>query len=184
MPAKPQWLLRVPEIIETLEAITAPVVDRACLEILFHVSRRRAIQLLDHFGGYQAGKMFLIDRLELLRELELLRNSEAFSREKKRRGRVLDELEEVSRLQRARAVKFAVSRAEVEKARGLPQGVRVEPGRLVVDFEGIEELLGRLFQVSQSAARDFPAFEKAIRDSSRQPSPAQEDLACERPETV
>jgi hypothetical protein len=167
MPSKPQWLLRVPEIIDALGSMTAPVLDRASLESLFRVSRRRAIQLLHRFEGYQVGKTFLVDRQELVRQLQVLRNGEAFSREKKRRGRVLDELEEVSRLQRARAVKFAVSRAEVEQARGLPEGVRIEQGRLVVDFEGIDELLSRLFTLSQSAARDFPAFKKAISKGSQ-----------------
>lgn len=162
MPAKPQWLLRLPQINEALESIVAPVIDRDSIEQLFGVSRRRAIQLLHRFGGYQVGKTFFVERQELLAQLEAIRAGEVFSREAKRRHRVVRELDEISRLQRARAVKFQVSREEIERARALPEGVRVEPGRLVVDFEGIEDLLARLFKLSQSAARDFPAFKKAI----------------------
>ena len=162
MPAKPQWFLRVPQIIEALESIVTPVVDRASVEHLFRVGRRRAIQLLHRFGGYQAGKTFLVDRNELIGQLEAIRDGETFSREAKRRQRVLHELEEASRLQKARAVKLRVAREEVEKLRGLPEGVTVEAGQLVVEFEGVEELLRRLYELSQSAGRDFYAFEKAV----------------------
>ena len=166
MPAKPQWLLRLPQIIEALESMITPVVDRASIEQLFGVSRRRAIQLLHRFGGYQAGKTFLVERQELLPQLKAIRDGEAFSREAKRRHRVLRELDEISRLQKARAVKIRVSREDVAKARGLPEGVRVEPGRMVVEFEGMDQLLSRLFELSQSALRDFAIFENAVTSSS------------------
>lgn len=162
MPAKPQWLLRLPQILAALESMITPVVDRASIEHLFGVGRRRAIQLLHRFGGYQTGKTFLVDRQELIRQLVAIRDGETFALEAKRRQRVLHELEEAARLQKARAVKLQVSREEVEKLRGLPDGVTVEPGQLVVEFDGVEELLRKLYEVSQSAARDFYAFEKAI----------------------
>ena len=162
MPAKPQWLLRLPQIVEVLESMITPVLDRASVEQLFGVGRRRAIQLLHRFGGYQAGTAFLIDRHDLIAQLKVIRHGETFSREAKRRYRVLRELDEASRLQKARAVKVQVSREEIDRVRGLPDGVTVETGKLVVEFDGIEDLLRRLFKLSQSAARDFYAFEKAI----------------------
>ena len=162
MPAKPQWLLRLPQMIEALESMITPVVDRASVEHLFGVGRRRAIQLLHRFGGYQAGKTFLVDRNELIGQLKAIRDGEPFSRETKRRRRVLHELEKASRLQKARAVKVRVSRDEIDKLRGLPEGVTIQAGQLVVEFDGVEELLRRLYELSQSAARDFPAFEKAV----------------------
>ena len=175
MPAKPLWLLRLPQIIEALESIVAPVVDRESVERLFGVSRRRAIQLLHRFGGYQAGKTFLVDRQDLVAQLRAIRDSEVFSREAKRRERVVRELDEISRLQKARAVKIKVARDEAAKARGLPQGVRVEPGRLVVEFEGLEELLTRLFKLSQSALQDFAVFEQAIVGAERAASHEEEE---------
>jgi len=62
MPAKAQWLLRVPEIIVELNGLDVPVVDRALCERLFRLRRRRAIDLMGCFGGYQAGRTFLIER--------------------------------------------------------------------------------------------------------------------------
>ena len=43
MPAKPQWLLRVPEILEQLSDLKTPVIDRSGIEQLFGLKRRQAI---------------------------------------------------------------------------------------------------------------------------------------------
>jgi len=93
MPIKKTWLLRLPEIRAELTAMEVPVVDRAVFERVFGVRRRRAIQLLHHFGGFQAGRMFLIDRLALLRQLEPLEESAEFALEQQRRQRLIDFLE-------------------------------------------------------------------------------------------
>src|ERR1035438_304812 len=55
MPAKAQWLLRVPEILAELSLLDLPVVDRAVCERLFRLRRRRAIDLIRCFGGGQTG---------------------------------------------------------------------------------------------------------------------------------
>ena len=93
MPIKKTWLLRLPEIRAELTAMEVPVVDRAVFERVFGVRRRRAIQSLHHFGGFQAGRMFLIDRLALLRQLEPLAESAEFALEQQRRQRLIDFLE-------------------------------------------------------------------------------------------
>src|SRR5260370_7933932 len=61
MPAKAAWLLEGPRILDELTGLEASVVDRAVFEKIFHVSRRRAIQLIHHFGGYHMRKTFIID---------------------------------------------------------------------------------------------------------------------------
>jgi hypothetical protein len=72
MPAKAAWLLRIPDIVALLESFVVPVVDRAIVERLFGLRRRRAIELLHRFGGYQAGRTFLIDRKILIEQLQRL----------------------------------------------------------------------------------------------------------------
>ena len=104
MPIKKTWLLRLPEIRAELTAMEVPVVDRAVFERVFGVRRRRAIQLLHHFGGFQAGRTFLVDRLALLRQLEPLEESAEFALEQQRRQRLIDFLERVRRLEGSRAV--------------------------------------------------------------------------------
>ena len=90
MPIKKTWLLRLPEIRAELTAMEVPVVDRAVFERVFGVRRRRAIQLLHHFGGWQSGRTFLVDRLAVLRQLEPIEDSAEFALELQRRQRLVD----------------------------------------------------------------------------------------------
>src|ERR1017187_9399164 len=90
MPAKPEWLLRLPDIRAELEHLDVPVVDRAGIERIFGLKRRRAIELLHQFGGYQAGRTFLLDRARLLEALHSLESREDYSVEKRRRERLRD----------------------------------------------------------------------------------------------
>ena len=69
MPRKSEWLQQLPSALEELRRFPAPVVDRAALQKLLRVERRTAIRLLHRFGGFQAGKTFLIDRVELIAAL-------------------------------------------------------------------------------------------------------------------
>src|SRR5450756_1560726 len=93
MPAKPEWLLRLPEIRAELEHLDAPVVDRCGIEYIFGLRRRRAIELMHQFGGYQAGRTFLLDRARLLEALQSLESREDYSVEKRRRERLGDVVE-------------------------------------------------------------------------------------------
>jgi hypothetical protein len=70
--SKTEWLLRVPQIREDLAAIETPVVDRSMVEQLFRLKRRRSIELMHQLGGFQSGRTFLIDRLQLLQKLFVL----------------------------------------------------------------------------------------------------------------
>lgn len=69
MPAKSEWLLRLPEIRAELERLDVSVVDRAGIERIFGLKRRRAIELMHQFGGYQTGRTFLLERARLLEAL-------------------------------------------------------------------------------------------------------------------
>lgn len=60
MPAKPTWLLRIPDVIDELQSLTVPVVDRSMCERLFGVRRRRAITLMQMFGACQSGVRFFL----------------------------------------------------------------------------------------------------------------------------
>jgi hypothetical protein len=161
MPAQPQWLLRLPAIIDELEAVPAPVVDRAVVERVFRVRRRRAIQLLGDFGGYQSGRTFLVDRDSLLHRLRGLAGGDRFTYEKRRRERLSESLERVRQERQAVRIPVAVPQAlgDDRTLPALPAGTRLEPGRLTVEFAGVEELLGKLYQLAQAAAGDFQGFE-------------------------
>jgi hypothetical protein len=161
MPAKAQWLLRVPEILEELRALDVPVVDRAVCERLFRLRRRRAIDLLRCFGGYQAGRTFLIDRPKLVAQLEQIRDSADFKMEWRRKERLADRLEAMRRLQAGARVAIPVeAEAMSQRWPDLPEGVGLSPGVLHIQFQSSEELLSKLFALAQAIANDYEGFEK------------------------
>src|SRR5512146_3122151 len=92
MPAKPRWLLRVPEMIATLSALPTPWVDRAVIERVFGLRRRRAIQLLHAFEGFQVGRTFLADRQAVLAWLRAVQSGDDYHWERRRRSRLGEHL--------------------------------------------------------------------------------------------
>jgi hypothetical protein len=159
MPAKPDWLLRLPDIRAQLECLDVPVVDRAVIERVFGLKRRRAIELLHQFGGYQAGRTFLLDRVRLLEALRSLESREDYTTEKRRRERLQDAVEAfrehliLTRVQipvRAAAVRPSLNR--------LAPGVLLLPGVLTIEFQHPVELLERLYWLAQAIGHDFEQF--------------------------
>jgi hypothetical protein len=162
MPMRKTWLVRLPEILGDLASMKVPVIDRAVFEKLFGVRRRRAIQLLHFFDGYQAGRTFLVDRLALISQLEMLQAGAEFVMEERRRQRLSEALEK-ERLHRAAIrVRIPVEPGVLDRRLSdLPEGIRLQPGSLHVDFCKAEDLLAKLFELSKAAANDFGAFRDA-----------------------
>ncbi len=142
MAAKRLWLLRVPGIRQEVAALDVPVLDRILFERLFRVRRRRAIQLMHVFGGYQTGQALLIDRAGLLRQLEALEAGTEFAIEQGRRQRLLDSLEKVRRHRAAAAVRIPVEADAAERSvASLPPGICLQADSLRVDFHGAEDAI-------------------------------------------
>ena len=163
MPAKAQWLPQLPEIVEALRRFDVAVVDRAVIERAFGMGRRRAIQILHQFGGFQTGRTFLVDRLQLIARLEAMQAGEAFTQESRRRTRLVEALERTRRHAAAARVKIPVSPGSLDlRLSTLPAGIELAQGTLKVEFEGATELLQKLFELSQAAANDFERFKAAV----------------------
>ena len=167
MPARPQWFHQVGPALEALRASSALVVDRAGIQKLFSVSPRTAVRMMGRFGGYQAGKTFLIGRQDLIAVLESLQADETFGQELRRRRRVSEDLERTREDLKARQVKLPVAAAaDPGRASSLPCGMLVvRPGVLEVEFASAEDLLGRLWELVQLAGRDLPALTDALEHS-------------------
>ncbi len=165
MPARPSWFHQVAAALEALRASSALVVDRAGIEKLFGVSPRTAVRMMNWFGGYQAGKTFLIGRQDLIAALESLEADETFGQELRRPQRVSEDLERMREDLKARQVKLPVSpAADPGRASSLPSGIRVvRPGVLEVEFASAEDLLGRLWELVQLAGRNLDVFDEAVR---------------------
>jgi len=163
MPMRKTWLLRVAEIQEELAGMEVPVIDRAVFERLFGIRRRRAIQLMHFFGGYQAGRTFLLDRVQLMGQLGPIQAGAEYVLEAKRKQRLTEALEKV---RRHRAAARVVLPVDADRPAGrlddLPDGIQLEPGSLHVEFDKAEELLAKLFALSKAAANDFEAFREAV----------------------
>ena len=171
MPAKPAWLLKIPEIVTMLEAFDVPVVDRAIIERLFGLRRRQAIELLHRFGGFESGRTFLVDRHVLIENLRRLAAGEEFERESRRKERLDGAIDQLRRHQAAARVSIPVPPDVFSrKLKDLSAGVALEPGHLHVVFSGAEELLGKLYELAQVASNDFDRFRAAAESVEQRPA--------------
>jgi hypothetical protein len=162
MPAKPRWWRHIAEIRSMLDDTRLPVIDRASVERLFGLERRQAIELMHRFGGYQAGRTFLIGREQLIGELDSIASTGEYQQEAARRERLVASMEAVRRTRRTEAVRIPVS-PEVFDSRiqSLEPAVQLTAGKLAIEFAGPEDLLGKLFALAQAVANDYAAFEHA-----------------------
>ena len=168
MPAKALWLLQIPEIVSLLETFDVPVVDRSVIERLFGLRRRQAIELLHRFGGYQAGRTFLVDRRLLIEHLRRLADGAEFQQEIQRKERLDQAVDQLRRQQAAARVKVLVQPdAFRRKLANLSPGVALEAGHLHIEFSGTEDLLGKLFELSQAASNDFDRFRAVAEPAER-----------------
>lgn len=168
MPAKAPWLLHIPDIIAMLESFDVPVVDRAVIEHLFGLRRRRAIELLHRFGGYQAGRTFLVDRRVLIEHLRRLAEGEEFQVERRRKERLDQAVDQLHRRHVAQRVRIPVQADGVSpKIATLSEEIVLQPGHLHIEFSGTEDLLAKLYQLSQAASNDFSLFRAATESVSQ-----------------
>jgi hypothetical protein len=96
-----------------------------------------------------------------------------YSVEQARRTRLTEHLDLLRRHQAASRVAIPVKPDVVDsRLADLPPGISLSPGRLEVDFDSPEELLGKLLMLAQSAANDFDKFCR-LTQSALRPRPAQ-----------
>lgn len=164
MPDHPSWLERVPHILDRLEDPQAPpLLDRSTVESLFQVRRRQAINLMRRFGGYQVGRTFLVPTEEVIHFLEgehLKADIRAVGKQKQRVADFLGEARLALSLPR---IPITPKQKHSEIAfKDLPSGIHISPSRLSIDFQGVSDLLQKLFSLSQALANDFETFETAL----------------------
>lgn len=143
-------------------------VDRGDVELLFGVRARRAIQLIHRFGGQ--GSPLLLDRDQLeLRLMEMIRTGQLeFSGE--RRTALEAKLDE---LRKVRGAPFADVRIPAGRAvygatlDSLPASVRFEPGELVIEHDGAEDLAAKLFVLAQAFINDLPAIADKVESAGK-----------------
>jgi hypothetical protein len=161
MPDKPMWYGRLDAVISNLKMLPYPWVDRAMLEQLLGVGRRRAQQILAPCVTHTVGANGLADREQLIAHLEHLAAGDAADYERRRRQKLAGE---IARLRQAwidhpRVLVDAPSRIVSQTFAGL-LGVTVSPGRIVVDFATPNEALEKLLALAMAIGNDSEAFER------------------------
>jgi hypothetical protein len=101
---------------------------------LLRVYRRVAIRLMHRFGGYQAGRTFLIDRGLL----------SAAAREDRRRRSYFFETQR-------RIVIPAAPNVAYRELSGLPSTIRIGPGKLEVAWIVVHDLLRQFMELAQAS---------------------------------
>jgi hypothetical protein len=155
MPRQSEWYQHLPAALEALRALPCPVIDRASVEILFHLKRRQAIRFLARFGGFQSGKTYLIDRDGLIRQLEAVTAGADFRQDRKRRQRVATLATELQKDWAARQTPISPPSSPIQGFADLPEAVRLEAGRLEIRFNSHEELLTHLLSLARALAREL-----------------------------
>ena len=159
MPAKPRWLLAIPDAIRQLEALDREMLTRRDVEQLFGVSRARAATLMQTFGAELTGNQRTLPRAQLLRQLRKHRARAAFRGEEERRERLLTEL----RTARLTGIRVAVPVEALEgRLASLPEGVSIARDRIEVRFSGAQEAVARLFALAQVLTNDYERFETLV----------------------
>jgi hypothetical protein len=175
MPDKPIWFGRLDQVIAELEALPHPWIDRASLERLLGVGRRRAQQILQPCVTQQIGASGVADRAKLIARLQELARGDSAYYERQRRRQLAESLEKLRQawLERPRVVVEAPGSIVNQEFDDLPPGVRIGPGAITVEFANVQEGLEKLLALAMAIGNDFERFERVTR-------PASEDAATQR----
>jgi hypothetical protein len=167
VPAKPLWYSRIPAVIQVLEALPRPFVDRATIESLLGVGRRRAQQILAPCVSERVGSNGLADRDALIAHLRHLAQSDGRHYEQRRRQRVAAKLAELEkeRRERPRLLVEAPTQVLSQEFANLPPGVCLEPGRIIVEFAYPQQALEKLLALAMAISNDFDRFERCVQSS-------------------
>jgi hypothetical protein len=168
MPAKPRWYSRIDQALNDLRALPRPFVDRATVEYILGVGRRRAQQIMAPCVTDRVGTNGLADREVLIARLRQLGDGEEGYYERRRRqkvGQVLEQLQK-ERLERPAVLVEAPIRITGQELENLPDGVVLEPGRITVCFTEPQEALEKLLALAMAIGNDFEGFARQVRRGS------------------
>jgi hypothetical protein len=165
MPAKPVWYRKLPYILQQLRQHPHSYVDRATVEFLLGVGRRRAQQIIAPCIIDHVGSNGLADREALIARLQRLVDSEDGSYEIQRRRKVARFIEDLrqERVKTPRLLVEAPTGVVNQNLADLPQGVRLEAGRITVEFDKPHQGLEKLLVLAMAISNDVDAFEESVR---------------------
>jgi len=164
------WEINLPDILEGLKNMPPGPLDRRDIELLFGVKSRRALQLL-HIFGATGGLLLTIDRDRLEERITEMARTGELELSGERRAAIESKLGELGEFRRApfADVRIPLGRAAYGcRLDSLPAAVRFEPGQLVIEHDGAEDLAQKLFLVAQAFLNDLPAVADRVEGARRQ----------------
>ena len=164
MPAKPAWYSKINDILGELQSLPRPFVDRATLEFLLGVGRRRAQQIMAPCITDHVGTNGLADRDALIAHLRRLAEGDDGFYERQRRRKVAEILSQLQkdRLERPQLFVEAPARIVNQRFENLPAGLRLEPGRITVEFDHPQQALQKLLALAMAIGNDSDCFERQV----------------------
>src|ERR1035438_9932032 len=164
VPVKPVWYSKINDIIGELQSLPRPFVDRATVEFLLGVGRRRAQQILAPCITHRVGANGLADRDAFITHLRRLAEGDGGFYERQRRRKVAEILSHLQkeRLERPQLLVEAPVQILTQEFENLPAGVRLEPGRITVTFDQPQQALEKLLALAMAISNDFDRFERQV----------------------
>jgi hypothetical protein len=162
VPAKPAWYSNISYIIQAISALPRPFVDRATVEDLLGIGRRRAQQIIAPCITDRVGSNGLADREQLIAHLQRLAagNDSQYEAQRRRKlAAVLDRLRE-ERIRQPQLLVEAPIEVINQEFDTLPAGVHLEQGRITIEFAAPEEALEKLLALAMAISNDFDRFER------------------------
>jgi len=167
LPARPSWYSKIDGVIRELEALPRPFVDRATVEFLLGVGRRRAQQIMAPCIMDRVGTNGLADRVAFISHLRRLAEGDDGYYERRRRHKVAAALAQwqKERIERPQLLVEAPVQVVAQALENLPEGVRLEPGRITVTFDHAQQALEKLLALAMAVSNDFDRFEQQVRST-------------------
>jgi hypothetical protein len=164
VPAKPVWYSKINDVIGELQSLPRPFVDRATVEFLLGVGRRRAQQIMAPCITDHVGTNGLADRDALIAHLRRLAEGDDGFYERQRRRKVAEILSQLQkdRLERPQLFVTAPARIVNQRFENLPVGLRLEPGRITVEFDHSQQALQKLLALVMAIGNDLDCFERQV----------------------
>ena len=161
------WLGHLDEILTELIALPQPWVDRATVERVLGVGRRRAQQILAPCVSFHIGSNGLADRDRLIAHLRQMASGETASYERRRRHHLAQTLDSLRAAWQTRVSVQAPTSIVNQVFADLPAGIEFAPGRITVNFETTRQALEKLLALAMAIGNDFERFDQAVGEKSQ-----------------
>jgi hypothetical protein len=160
----PAWFAHLDAIFDTVRQIPGESLGRKEMQALFGCSERDSIRLLHKFGATVSADALSLSRSSLLAQLEAVQSGSAYSAFLRQRRQVAKHLAaaHAQNAARHRRIPGSAGFQDGKSLADLPVGIRLEPGRILVEFASPGEFWAAIDTLADIAAQEPDAFERAV----------------------